>query len=180
MELQASLFSPSLIPPPIHFSLPEGFICRPLQRSDFRYRHLDVLRDLAHVGDITEEQWIERFDDMKQCNGTYFILVFVDQRKEAEPMVIGTGTLMIEKKFLCSLGKQGHIEDVAIAKDYQGKKLGMLMIEALDKISEQVGSYKTILDCRPEKEGFYLKCGYERRGLEMHHYHGSVAQNHSV
>jgi len=43
---------------------------------------------------------------------------------------------------LCSLGKQGHIEDVAIAKDYQGKKLGTLIIEALDKISEQVGSYK--------------------------------------
>jgi ribosomal protein S18 acetylase RimI-like enzyme len=43
---------------------------------------------------------------------------------------------------LCSLGKQGHIEDVAIAKDYQGRKLGTLMIEILDKISAQVGSYK--------------------------------------
>ena len=43
---------------------------------------------------------------------------------------------------LCGLGKQGHIEDVAIAKDYQGRKLGTLMIEVLDKISEQLGSYK--------------------------------------
>ena len=43
---------------------------------------------------------------------------------------------------LCSLGKQGHIEDVAIAKDYQGRRLGTLMIEALDSISGQLGCYK--------------------------------------
>jgi hypothetical protein len=35
---------------------------------------LDILRELTHIGDICEDQWIERFDEMKICNGTYFIV----------------------------------------------------------------------------------------------------------
>ena len=36
----------------------------------------------------------------------------------------------------------GHIEDIAVAKDQQGKKLGLKMIQALDYVAEQVGAYK--------------------------------------
>lgn len=41
-----------------------------------------------------------------------------------------------------NLGKVGHIEDIAVAKDQQGKKLGLRIIQALDYISEKVGCYK--------------------------------------
>ena len=40
------------------------------------------------------------------------------------------------------LGLVGHIEDIAVAKDQQGKKLGLRIIQALDHISETVGCYK--------------------------------------
>lgn len=30
---------------------------------------------------------------------------------------------------------------------------------------------QTILDCSEANEGFYLKCGFRRAGLEMAHYH---------
>lgn len=69
------------------------------------------------------------------------------------------------------LGLVGHIEDIAVAKDQQGKKLGLKLIQALDFISEKVGCYKTILDCSEPNEGFYVKCGFKRAGLEMAHYH---------
>ena len=94
----------------------------------------------------------------------------------------------------------GHIEDIAVAKDQQGKKLGLRIIEALDYVAEKVGCYKvgfsssslvhllraqssfmessaqhlplqTILDCSEANEGFYVKCGYKRAGLEMAHYY---------
>ena len=97
MADQDPLFSPSLIPTSL-LSLPGGLVCRPLQRSDFKQGHLAVLRDLAHVGEITEEQWIERFDDMKQCNSTYFIVVFVHPGRAAERRIVASGTLMVEKK----------------------------------------------------------------------------------
>lgn len=61
----------------------------------------------------------------------------------------------------------GHIEDIAVAKDQQGKKLGLRIIQALDYVAENVGCYKTILDCSEANEGFYVKCGFKRAGLEM-------------
>jgi N-acetylglutamate synthase-like GNAT family acetyltransferase len=46
---------------------------------------------------------------------------------------------------LYKLRTQGHIEDIAIKKDQQGKKLGLKLIEALDYVAEQVGCYKVCL-----------------------------------
>lgn len=70
-----------------------------------------------------------------------------------------------------NLGLVGHIEDIAVAKDQQGKKLGLRIIQALDFVAENVGCYKTILDCSEANEGFYVKCGFKRAGLEMAHYY---------
>ncbi|MCJ1401798.1 hypothetical protein MMC11_005015 [Xylographa trunciseda] len=36
----------------------------------------------------------------------------------------------------------GHIEDIAVAKDQQGKRLGLHIIQALDYLAEKVGCYK--------------------------------------
>ena len=71
-----------------------------------------------------------------------------------------------------NLGQVGHIEDIAVAKDQQGKKLGLRIIQALDYVAEQVGCYKSILDCSEANEGFYVKCGFRRAGLQMAHYYG--------
>jgi len=70
-----------------------------------------------------------------------------------------------------NLGSVGHIEDIAVSKDQQGKKLGLRIIEALDYIAARVGCYKSILDCSEHNEGFYVKCGFRRAGLEMAHYY---------
>jgi hypothetical protein len=44
-----------------------------------------------------------------------------------------------------NLGLVGHIEDIAVAKDQQGKKLGLRIIQALDYVAEQVGCYKVCI-----------------------------------
>jgi glucosamine-phosphate N-acetyltransferase len=64
----------------------------------------------------------------------------------------------------------GHIEDISISKDHQGKGLGKLLINALSAVAKGVGCYKCILDCSPENVGFYEKCGYENSGTEMSRY----------
>lgn len=33
------------------------------------------------------------------------------------------------------------------------------------------GCDQAILDCSDTNEGFYVKCGYERKGLQMAHYY---------
>lgn len=94
MTSENLLFSTDLVSPEVQEALPEGYTFRPLYRSDFHNGHLDILRDLAHVGEISEQDWIERFDFMVSCKGTYYVLVIAD----ASGKLVGTGTLMVEKK----------------------------------------------------------------------------------
>ena len=70
---------------------------RPLERSDFINGHLDVLRDLAYIGEISEQEWTERFDLMAKLAGTYYVLAIV-QKVDGQENIVGTGTLMVEKK----------------------------------------------------------------------------------
>lgn len=128
---------------------------------------LSTLKVLTTVGEISPEEFNARYDFMASRNDTYYILVICDSSKT----IVGTGGVIVERKFIHNLGLVGHIEDIAVAKNQQGKKLGLRMIEALDYVARQVGCYKSILDCSEANEGFYVKCGYKRAGLEMAHYY---------
>ena len=44
-----------------------------------------------------------------------------------------------------NLGMVGHIEDISVAKDQQGKKLGQIIIETLSGVAEKVGCYKVYI-----------------------------------
>lgn len=134
------LFSSHLISPPVASALPPNYTIRPLRLSDYAKGFLDVLRVLTSVGDISESAWAERYNWMKQCNGTYYLLVILDGEK-----IVGTGALVVERKFIHGLGLVGHIEDIAVARDQQGKKLGLRIIQALDYVAEKVGCYKVRL-----------------------------------
>lgn len=88
-----SLFASSLISPQVISALPEGYTIRPLQRSDFSAGFLDVLRVLTTVGDVSQESFEQRFDEMKKGSG-YHILVILD----GEGKIVGTGALVVERK----------------------------------------------------------------------------------
>lgn len=150
------LFNPSLISKSVLSTLPEGYTVRPLQKSDYQKGFLDVLKVLTKVGDISESAWNERYDWMKAREGDYFILVVLDggdgtsadgnttgpADSEAHRRIVGTGALVVERKFIHNLGLVGHIEDIAVTKDQQGKKLGLRIIQALDHVASEVGCYK--------------------------------------
>ena len=88
------LFPPSLISPAVQSALPEGYSCRPLQKSDYKSGFLETLRVLTTVGDIDEAQWVERFEYMASHNDAYFILCIVN----GSGKVVGTGALVVERK----------------------------------------------------------------------------------
>lgn len=132
------LFSTDLVSSDVVSKLPEGYTLRPLRCSDYHKGYLEVLRVLTTVGEFSYEQWSERFEWMAKRNDEYYLLVICDQTGK----VVGTGSLIVERKFIHSLGLVGHIEDIAVEKNQQGKKLGLRMIEALDYVAAQVGCYK--------------------------------------
>lgn len=100
---------------------------------------------------------------MQQRADTYQPIVILDEIDR----VVGCGTLVIERKFIRSLGSLGHIEDIVVLDDQRGKGLGKLIINALCHLAFQLGCYKVSLDCDPKNEEFYRKCHLENKGFQM-------------
>ncbi|KAK5117287.1 hypothetical protein LTR62_005904 [Meristemomyces frigidus] len=90
---QNYLFPSSLIPQEMKESQPMGFTMRSLEKGDFAKGFLDCLRVLTFVGELSEQDFLEHFEDMVSSNGTYFVLVV-----EHASRIVATGTLVVEKK----------------------------------------------------------------------------------
>ena len=89
-----ALFSPELISPQVVSALPAGYSVRPLERNDYDYGFLDVLRVLTHVGDVTKQEFEGQFEQMKAGAGGYHVLVILDGDRK----IVGTGALIVERK----------------------------------------------------------------------------------
>ena len=71
-----------------------------------------MLRVLTTVGDISLQAWNDRYDFMASRNDTYYILVICDESEE----VVGTGAVIVERKFIHGLGKCDTSAEVSWAK----------------------------------------------------------------
>ena len=60
-----------------------------------------------------------------------------------------------------------HIEDVVVDSTVRGKGLGKLIITKLVELAEAAGCYKVVLDCSEANVGFYKKCGFEQKEVQM-------------
>ncbi|KAI0438249.1 glucosamine 6-phosphate N-acetyltransferase [Xylaria telfairii] len=167
MAESQSLFSPSLISASVHDGLPDGFTIRPLEKGDYHKGFYECLRVLTWVAEPTEADFLLRFDDMLAARDTYYFVVV-----EFGGVVVGTGCLVVEKKFIHNHAKCGHVEEIAVAKEHQGKGLGLKIMRALESVAVAVGCAKNILNCGPRNEPFYEKCGYRNSGIEMSNYFG--------
>mmetsp|Transcript_23468 Transcript_23468/g.65900 ORF Transcript_23468/g.65900 Transcript_23468/m.65900 type:complete len:157 (-) Transcript_23468:243-713(-) len=148
----------------------DGVLYRALDRGDYERGHTNVLRDLTVVGEYSGEEWRDRFDEMKRT-GTYHIVVAEDRHTGD---VIGTGTLVVELKFIRGRGKCGHIEDIVVASRHQGRHIGKELIRALVETGQRLGCYKLVLDCSDENIPFYERCGFSRKEVQMVLYYPRV------
>lgn len=159
-------------------SLPKGYQIRRTEVGDY-LGVMDTLKVLTEVGHVPREQFVETITYWNSVQvpwiGSKSHGNGVQPIKAYDPLVItnesgrvvATGTIVIEAKLIHSCGLVGHIEDVAVASDQQGKQLGLLLIEHLTEIGRKAGCYKIILDCSVKNVEFYKKCGYTQVGLEM-------------
>ncbi|KNC49436.1 glucosamine 6-phosphate acetyltransferase [Thecamonas trahens ATCC 50062] len=161
------LFDPSLLSEAADAQPGDGYTVRPLARSDYAAGHCGVLADLTDVGDMDAATWAEVFDEMA-ADGKYYVVVV---EEDATGMVVASGTLVVERKFIHGGARAGHIEDIVVVEAARGLSLGRVIIEQLKALSVVVGCYKTILDCADKVVGFYGKLGFEVKGNFMAAYH---------
>lgn len=137
-----SLFSEKLISPDVKASLNSKFIVRPLSSGDYDKGFVECLGMLTSVGKMNQASFLDRFAYMKAHNYEYFTIVIEDVTRQ---VIVGAGTIFVERKFVHHNGLVGHIEDIVTHQDYRGHNLGRLVIETLKFIGLKTGCYKSTL-----------------------------------
>jgi glucosamine-phosphate N-acetyltransferase len=145
----------------------EQYVLRQLEAADYHKGFFEVLEQLTQADKPPEDVFLERLRYIQEREDTYVVLVAEDRKRNT---IVGSGTLFIEKKFIRSLGSVGHIEDVVVDSEERGGGVGKCLVVRLLEASKERGCYKTILACSDENEEFYVRCGMERKEIEMAKY----------
>ena len=138
---------------------------REIEEDDLEKGFLETLDFLRNTSDLDKNKAKEILKKIKQ-NPNHIIHVAIDNKK-----IVGSTTLLIEQKFIHGGGLVGHIEDVVVRKDYEGKGIGMKLVISLLDVAKQRRCYKTILNCEDSLKQFYEKIGFKKTTNEMRYDH---------
>ena len=134
---------------------------REIEKSDLEKGFLESLDSLRKASDLDSGKAKEIFENIKSNPNHKIFVAIVDEK------VVGSTTLFIEPKFIHQGGLVGHIEDVVVSKEFQGKGIGEKLIEASLDFAKNNGCYKTILDCSEDIKPFYEKIGFKKHSNAM-------------
>ena len=138
---------------------------REIEEADLEKGFLETLDFLRNASELDRNKAKEILKEIKQ-NPNHIIHVATDGEK-----IVGATTLLIEKKFIHDGGLVGHIEDVVVRKDYEGKGVGIKLVTSMLERAKEKNCYKTILDCKDDVKQFYERIGFkcESNGMRYDH-----------
>ncbi len=138
---------------------------REIKENDLENGFLETLDFLRKASDLDKNKAKEILEKIKQ-NPNQIIQVAIDDKK-----IVGCITLLIEQKFIHDGGLVGHIEDVVVRKDYEGRGIGMKLVTSMLEYAKRKNCYKTILDCKDDVKQFYERIGFKRESNGMRYDH---------
>jgi len=140
-------------------------IIREIEENDLEKGFLESLDFLRKASDIDKNKAKEILKKIKQ-NPNYIIHVAIDDNK-----IVASTTLLVEQKFIHDGGLVGHIEDVVVRKEYEGKGIGIKLVMSMLERAKEKNCYKTILDCKDDVKQFYERIGFKRESNGMRYDH---------
>ena len=138
---------------------------RDIVESDIDNGFLESLDSLRNVSDLNKDT---ARDILKKIIGNPDHIIHV---AEVDGKVVGSTTLLIEQKFIHKGGKVGHIEDVVVSKEFEGRGIGIKLVTSLLEVAKVKNCYKTILDCKHELIPFYERIGFKQESNQMRYNH---------
>lgn len=120
----------------------------------------ETLSSLSPSPAIAEEPLQAIMDDLEKKDKHIFIMV--DDGK-----VIGTLSVLIERKLSRGGALCAHIEDVATHEQHRGKGIASSLMKKAIEYTTERGCYKIVLTCREHLVGFYQKEGFKIKGVQM-------------
>ena len=138
---------------------------RDIIESDIDIGFLESLDSLRNASDLDKKT---AKDILKKIieNPDHIIHV-----AEIDGKIVGSTTLLIEQKFIHNGGKVGHIEDVVVSKEFEGRGIGNKLVTSLLEVAKAKNCYKTILDCKNELIPFYERIGFKQESNQMRYNH---------
>ena len=138
---------------------------RDIVESDIDIGFLESLDSLRNASDLNKDT---AKDILKKIieNPDHIIHV-----AEIDGKIVGSTTLLIEQKFIHQGGKVGHIEDVVVSKEFEGRGIGIKLVTSLLEVAKTENCYKTILDCKDELIPFYERIGFKQESNQMRYNH---------
>lgn len=118
-------------------------------------RVLEVLANLAPA-DMGDREAAEVFQEQMRHGSIGYVA-------QLDGLIVGTATLLIDRKFIHHGGLVGRLEDLAVHRDWQRQGVGSAMVWFLIAEARAAGCYKLILNCHANLVSFY-----QRFGLRMH------------
>ena len=141
----------------------EEFEIRPLEwPDDFDKGVCGVLDQLTTCS--TPRSTFHKVFGQMQARGDTFVVV---AHRRSDDAILGCGTVLLEPKFVHGGCSCAHIEDIVVTAAARGQHVGQAIIECLVAIARHAKAYKVILNCSDNNVGFYEKCGFSRREVEM-------------
>lgn len=134
---------------------------RKLEENDLFNGFLQSMNSLKQASNLSQGKAKEIFNKIK-TNPNHFVYVAILNGR-----VVGSTSMIIEPKFIHNGQNVAHIEDVVVAKEYQGKGIGEMLMRYLLDLAKENNCYKTILDCSDEVKPFYEKIGFKRHSNGM-------------
>jgi len=134
-------------------------IIRDLKPEDKDKGLLEVYREVWNITEITDKTMIDYLS-----NDNHMVVA------EDDGVIIGTITLHIQKKIIRNGGISGMIEDFAVKESYRSQNIGSKMVKYTIEKAIQLGCYKVILSCYPQRISFYERNGFKVESSTMRHY----------
>jgi len=127
---------------------------RLFRKSDLNKGLMNCLSELGEihskVGDIPQI-----LKHRSKCGVKTFVV-------EDNNRIIATASLLLQSKFRYK-EKCGYIEDVCVAKDFQRKGIGKLLIDYVILQAKREPCYKLVLFTTEENIGFYKNIGFSQQ-----------------
>ena len=145
----------------------KDIVIRPVQQGDIHKGLLETLDALKPASSMPIKKALEILDEITS-DPNRLIAVAVSK---TDGTIVGTATILFEKKLIHHGGIAGHIEDVAVISKLQNSGIGSAVVRYLISEAHKRGCYKTILGCTDNLVKYYTKLGFRRGANEMRYDH---------
>jgi ribosomal protein S18 acetylase RimI-like enzyme len=163
----------------------DKFVIRELLNTDYDKNFLTLFKQLSSVTSseiIDYNEFIEFYNEyVNRSNKVIFVVI--DNKSDHEEkndeekneQIIGSISVILERKPYRDFQYSIHIEDFVIDSAYRNNGLGSEMLSFIQRIIDTKNCttkiiYKIILDCSEAVQQFYIKNGFKNQGSYMAKY----------